>query len=821
MGRIDFKPPSRSELLDLFLALQRVEPYPFQEEALLAWFTSEEGVLVTAPTGMGKTLIAEAALFEALHARKVAYYTTPLIALTEQKFREFQAAAIRWGFRASDVGLITGNRRENPNARILVVVAEILFNRLLHPELFDFDNVSAVVMDEFHSFNDPERGVVWEFSLGLLPKHVRLMLLSATVGNAVEFLGWLRQTHGRNLELVQSFERRVPLEFRWVGDALLVEQIEKMAEGPEDRRLLPALIFCFNREDCWTIAEQLRGRRILLDSQQAELAEELKQYDFSQGAGPKLKQLLLRGLGVHHAGVLPKYRRIVEDLFNRKLLSVCVCTETLSAGINLPARSVVLRSLVKGPAGKRRLLDPSSAHQMFGRAGRPQFDTKGYVIALAHEDDVRLARWKEQYDRLPQDVKDPAILKMKKELERKKPKRSPNEQYWTEAQFEKLRRSPPENLRSRGPIPWRLLAHMLLASPYVEPIRHLVSKRLMERSRIDLCLKSLDNMLITLWRGGFVTLEPEPIHLIARGLAPVEITEEKVAAGRPGWLNLTLPASGNDAEEEDSPDADPLEELAQTVAKDSRASGSAHEYRPMVARPTPALEKLLVFRSVHPLYGVFLVEQLGIADQAERIQALESVLDFPRSVAGSVPVPSQRKLPPGPLALTRLDEQLVRLGLASYEELRLRQEPEEGDSTPEDRGRRSRLAEPPKRILTLAEKLKLLFEHEYPGVHDLKIVPVWVAGELLEMGGDFYKVVTARALQKQEGILFRHLLRMILLLREFAELAPADYDPEQWKAEFLDIASVLTESCRKVDPTSTERTLEQAEAVDEYAGYGY
>jgi superfamily II DNA/RNA helicase len=790
-----------------------VEPYPFQEEALLAWFSSEEGVLVTAPTGMGKTLIAEAALFEALHTRSVAYYTTPLIALTEQKFREFQQAAIRWGFRASDVGLITGNRRENPNARILVVVAEILFNRLLHPELFEFENVSAVVMDEFHSFNDPERGVVWEFSLGLLPKHVRLMLLSATVGNAVEFLNWLRVTHGRKLELVQSFERRVPLEFQWVGDALLVEQIEKMAEGDEESRLLPALVFCFNREDCWAIADQLRGRRILQDGQQALLAEELKQYDFSQGAGPKLKQLLLRGVGVHHAGVLPKYRRLVEELFNRKLLSVCVCTETLSAGINLPARSVVLPSLVKGPVGKRRLLDPSSAHQIFGRAGRPQFDRKGYVIALAHEDDVRLARWKEQYDRLPQDVKDPAILKLKKELERKKPKKSPNEQYWTEAQFEKLRRAPPENLRSRGPIPWRLLAHMLLASPYVEPIRQLVAKRLMDRSRIEACQKSLDRMLITLWRAGFVQLEPEPWHLVEKGVVP---TSAAAGTGQPPWLKVPFQPDGEEEEDTDR-EHDPLDELVTQPGQAGQPAGSGDGYRPMVARPTPALEKLLFFRSVNPLYGIFLVEQLAIADRAEKIQALESVLDFPRSVASYVAVPGQRKLPPGPLALNRLDEQLVRLGLATYDELRLRQEgSEEGEQPPEERARRSRLAEPPKRILTLAEKLRLLFDYLYPGVHDLKIVPVWAAGELLEMGGDFYKVVAAKGLQKQEGILFRHLLRMILLLREFAQLDPPEGDAEGWKAELLQVADIITEACRKVDPTSTERTLEQAEAADEF-----
>ncbi|MCL2744486.1 MAG: DEAD/DEAH box helicase [Planctomycetaceae bacterium] len=507
---------TREDLAFSYLEQLPYEPYPFQEEAILAWFESEGGILVCAPTGMGKTLIAEAGIYEAMKTGKKCYYTTPLIALTEQKYREIQAALERWGYSKYYVGLITGNRRENPDAPILVVVAEILFNRILTEQnkkgSFDFENVSCVVMDEFHNFADIERGMVWEFTLNLLPPHIRTLLISATIGNAYDFVAWLRDNVQRRLTLIESAERKVPLTCQWVGDKLLFEHLETMAQGDDESKFTPALVFCFDRNECWDIGDQIRGRNVVSSEQQKMIAEIINPLDWTKGAGPHIKQLLLRGIGIHHAGILPKYRRIVEDLFQRKLLSFCVCTETLAAGINLPARSVVLPCILKGKPGEKKIIESSGAHQMFGRAGRPQYDTNGYVFVLAHEDDVKIARFREKYDQIPEDAKDPKLREMKKKLKKKMPVRRTTEQYWSEEQFYKLKDLPPGHLTSRGVIPWRLLAHIISLDPDIEPLRKTVSRRLMGAKRLKEGQKQLDSMLITLHRNGFIVLDPPPVE---------------------------------------------------------------------------------------------------------------------------------------------------------------------------------------------------------------------------------------------------------------------------------------------------------------------
>jgi superfamily II DNA/RNA helicase len=774
----------RSELSMKYLDTLPYAPYPVQEEALLAWFAADQGVMVCAPTGMGKTMIAQAALFEALHTNAVAYYTTPLIALTEQKFAEMQAAAARWGFRADDIGLVTGNRRVNPTARILVVVAEILLNRLLHPEGFDFSKVQAVVMDEFHSFADPERGIVWELSLNMLPKHVRLLLLSATVGNSVEFINWLDRVHGRKIDLVEGRERKVPLTYRWVPDQFLNELLVDMAKGDEVTRKTPALVFAFNRDECWSVGEQLKGLDLMTPAQKAALNKECDKLEWPHGVGPKLKQMLRRGVGVHHAGLLPKYRRVVEDLFEKKLLSVALCTETLAAGINLPARSVVITSLVKGPFGKEKLIDPSTAHQIFGRAGRPQYDKEGFVFAYPHEDDVRILRWKQQVDQIPENTKDPALLKKRKDLNRKKPARNSQKKYWNEADFERLKNASPARLYSKGPLPWRLLAYLLKVSPDVEKIRGVVRKRLLDQPRVEAGMKQLNRMLVTLHEKGFVVLEPAPPAQEAGDGKQETGDRKQESSEKPTPVGIVIDA---------------------TPRGPSAAVNLPPDYQPITATPTPALDKLLVFRACHPLYGAFLLDLMAGADRDERVQLLESVLELPKTLLKYVRVPFD--LTPGPLQTEKLDPELIAKGLITA-----KAPPAEGEEEEEEE-----FVPWDERPPVLAEKVRMLFDANYPEVSDFTTQAVWAAGEVLRYG-NFNTYVTSKDLTKQEGLIFRHLLRLILLTEEFEQITPAGIDEAVWKADLKEIADRLTEICRAVDPTSTEETIKKAHAADVVEG---
>jgi superfamily II DNA/RNA helicase len=792
--------PTRDEIVLEYLERLPYPPYPVQEEALYAWAGCQDGVLLSAPTGTGKTLVAEAAVYEALRTGAYAYYSTPLIALTDQKFHELQDRVEGWGYPRERVGLVTGNRTINPNAQIKVVVAEVLLNRLLHPEQFDFSGVGSVVMDEFHNFTDPERGIVWELALGLLPKTARVMLLSATVGAAHEFINWMARSLGRNVTLVEGKERKVPLHFQFVGDELLPDFLERIAAGTEAQRRTPALVFCFDRSICWDVAEVLKGKDMFAEGQRQALLDRLESFDFSVGAGNKLRTFLARGVGIHHAGLLPRYRRVVEVLFQEKLLPFCVCTETLAAGINLPARSVVLTTLVKGPRDKKKLIDPSTAQQIFGRAGRPQFDTEGHVFALAHEDDVKIARWQEKYDSIPEDSKDPKMLSAKKALLKKKPTRRNQTTYWNPEQFIKLQQAPPAKLSSRGRLSWRWLAYLLESDPSVQPIRTVIESRLMDRTAMDAELKRLTRMLVTLHTLGVVVLEPPP-------------PEAWTASFRPGKPESSTPEAADEKPDEEDDDGGSFGDLVGRLTLGGGATGAKlpakpgaksaeprppdATYVPLRATPTDKLRVLTTFRAIHPMYGLFLLDYLALADEHELIQILESLLEMPGTVARLLRVPRPADLPPGKLATEIVDPALLTRGIATQDDL---YPPEDqSDVPPELR----------KYPVPLAERMRLLFESEIDHAGGLFITPVWAVGALVESGGDLDGFVRSRDLIKQEGVLFKHLLRMVLLCGEMAQTSPHGVHPDDWKDRLNRLAELLATACRRVDPQSTDEMLEE------------
>ena len=365
------------EFYERFFLERDLEPYPVQEEAFGHIFAGRS-VLVTVPTGTGKTMMAKAALHHALALKKTAIYTAPLRALTEEKYRE-----LAQDFGADNVGFATGDYRVNPEASLQVQVAEILWNRIYgEGQRLPAD---VVVMDEGHYFNDPERGYVWEQSIIGLPKEVQLIILSATVGYPEQFCQWVYTTRGVRMELVKSDERKVPL-YHEFSESYLVEVVKSLYAAED----YPALIFTFGRALCFERARLLRSCPRFVDrDEQKEIETRSDAVLLPVGQGPELKKLLLHGIGVHHAGILPVYRRLVEELTADRLLKFVVTTETIAAGINLPAKRVVFPSLRKFIKRKPRLLLPAEYHQMAGRAGRPQFDTEGIALTLAPEEVVQ------------------------------------------------------------------------------------------------------------------------------------------------------------------------------------------------------------------------------------------------------------------------------------------------------------------------------------------------------------------------------------------------------------------------------------------------
>ncbi len=358
---------------DKFLWGKGLEPYPVQEQAISHIFAGKS-VLVTVPTGTGKTLMAKAALHRALGRGERAVYTTPLRALTEEKYRELCD-----DFGAGYVGFATGDYKVNREAPIQVEVAEILWNRIVADK--HVCPAEIVVMDEGHYFNDPERGYVWEQSIIGLDPRTQLVILSATVGHPEKFCQWANVTRRVEMELVDSRERKVPLVHDY-REETLIDTVKELAHGGD----VPAIVFVFGREQCFEVARLMKScRRFTSDEEKAKIDQLCDEALLPSGCAKELRPLLGHGIGIHHAGILPRYKQLVEQLALERLVKFVVSTETIAAGINLPAKTVVFPSLRKFIKQAPRLLTSAEYHQMAGRAGRPQFDDKGLAITLAPE----------------------------------------------------------------------------------------------------------------------------------------------------------------------------------------------------------------------------------------------------------------------------------------------------------------------------------------------------------------------------------------------------------------------------------------------------
>mgnify|MGYP005838134377 CR=1 FL=1 len=393
--------------------LKRLFPFPlddFQYDAIVA-LNAGKSVVVCAPTGSGKTLIGEYAIYRALNNGKRVFYTTPLKALSNQKLRDFRNL-----FGPDYVGLLTGDQSVNRNAPILVMTTEIFRNMLYGTPIgqvgTSLEDLETVVLDECHYMNDRQRGTVWEESIIYCPTEIQLVALSATVANSRQLTDWINKVHGPT-QLIYSDFRPVPLQFSFGNAKGLFPLLDKSEKGINprlksrrkqqreggktlepnlitilselhQRDMLPAIYFIFSRRGCDRAVAEAANLSLVTEAEAAELKTLINDFLRRNPEAKRANQVapLYRGIAAHHAGILPAWKGLVEELFQRGLIKVVFATETLAAGINMPARTTVISTLSKRTDRGHRLLNPSEFLQMAGRAGRRGMDEVGYVITL-------------------------------------------------------------------------------------------------------------------------------------------------------------------------------------------------------------------------------------------------------------------------------------------------------------------------------------------------------------------------------------------------------------------------------------------------------
>ncbi len=393
----------------------------FQKEAI-EWIDKGHSVLVSAPTGAGKTVIAEKAIDHALSRNEQVVYTAPVKALSNQKYRDFRAA-----YGDDMVGILTGDVSINPDAPILIMTTEIYRNSLFENSR-RIEKIGWVIFDEVHYLDDVERGTVWEEAILFTPNHIRILALSATVPNVHQLAAWIKSIHERPIEVVEESHRPVPLEFLFQCQGKIMTNLKDLKRDgylsreswrvtSRDRRRgipmmkarpnrldhlveylmannrLPAIYFAFGRRRTEYLAGEAVRFDLLNDSERKEIVmnfhELLERYDLKhEKSALEMAHLIEQGIAYHHAGMLPTLKEVIEQLFTKKLIKLIFTTETFAIGINMPAKTVIFDELEKYYGYGFRILSHRDFFQMAGRAGRRGMDTKGYVIVRVHPQDI-------------------------------------------------------------------------------------------------------------------------------------------------------------------------------------------------------------------------------------------------------------------------------------------------------------------------------------------------------------------------------------------------------------------------------------------------
>lgn len=460
--------------------------YPAQEEALIE-LVSGANVILATPTGSGKSLVATGAIYAALGADRTSFYTAPIKALVSEKF--FALCEV---FGAANVGMLTGDAAVNADAPIIACTAEILANIALR-EGADAD-IGLVVMDEFHFYGDPDRGWAWQVPLLELPR-AQFLLMSATLGDVTFLQEDLTRRTGRETALITGAERPVPLFYSYATTAMH-ETIGDLL----DTRQAPIYVVHFTQASALERAQALMSVNVSTKEEKGAIADSIGAFRFSTAFGATLSRLVRHGIGVHHAGMLPKYRRLVEQLAQAGLLKVICGTDTLGVGINVPIRTVVFSALSKYDGVRTRLLNAREFHQIAGRAGRAGYDTAGTVVVQAPDHEVENLK---QFAKVADDPK-----KRRKLVRRKVPEGMVP---WSEKTMTRLIEATPEALHSNMKVTTAMILDVVdrPGDPF-SAMRRLLTENHEPRKRQLRLIREAVGIARSLLQAGVLERLPEP-----------------------------------------------------------------------------------------------------------------------------------------------------------------------------------------------------------------------------------------------------------------------------------------------------------------------